>query len=165
MTAKASARSTPSRIRVFRITKRKVVKSAFSGSGARLYGGRWSSIGTSMVYTAGSLSLAVLEWRVHLAQWPPPPLVVIEFEFDESLIWIPATPPSGWNRFPAPPSAAAFGDEWINSARSVVLRVPSAVVSEEWNYLLNPAHPDFGALMIGKPRLFRPDTRLAPIIS
>lgn len=153
------------RLTGFRVLKRKFLSSAFSGLGARLYGGRWNSIGTPMVYTAGSLSLAVLEWRVHLAQWPPPPLLVIEVQFDESLVWTPAKLPSGWRRFPAPRSVAIFGDNWVRSQRSAVMRVPSAVVPQEWNFLLNPAHPDVEKLVTGKPRVFRPDIRLGPMVS
>ncbi len=100
----------PKRISAIRIVTRKFASSAFSGDGARLFGGRWNSIGTSMVYTASSLSLAILEWRVHLAQWPAPAASVIEVEIDESLIWIPPKVPSGWKRVPAIRSTAAFGD-------------------------------------------------------
>lgn len=163
MSGKPPAQPSAPHLSAFRIVKRKFAHGAFSGTGARLYGGRWNSIGTPMVYTAGSLSLAVLEWRVHLAQWPPPPLLIVQVQFEESLVWAPARFPAGWDRFPALPSVAAFGDRWINSLRSVILRVPSAVVPGEWNYLLNPKHPEFGKLLIGRPRLFRPDRRLAPL--
>lgn len=153
----------PRRISVIRIVTRKFARSAFSGDGARLYGGRWNSIGTSMVYLAGSLSLAILEWRVHLAQWPAPAASVIDVEVEESLIWITPRLPPSWKRMPATRATAAFGDEWIQSARSAVMRVPSAVVPEEWNYLVNPAHPDFPKLVIGRPRNLKPDPRLGPI--
>ena len=72
-------------------------------------------------------------------------------EIEGSLIWIPARLPPGWRQLPATRGTAIFGDEWINSARSVGMRVPSAVVPGEWNYLLNPAHPDFSKLIIGGP--------------
>src|SRR2546425_3251509 len=93
-------------LRAFRIVKRRFVRFTFSGLGARLYGGRWNSMGTSMVYTAGSLSLAVLEWRVHLAQWPLPSLCVTDIEFDEALVWTPTKLPPDWKHFPAPPAVA-----------------------------------------------------------
>jgi RES domain-containing protein len=135
----------------FRIVKRKFATTAFSGVGARVYGGRWNSPGTPMVYTSGSLALAVLEWRVHLAQWPAPSMVFLQLTFDESLVWAPARLPAGWDRTLAPRAAALLGDRWIRSQRSVMMRVPSAVVSREFNYLLNPAHPEFHKLGIGKP--------------
>ena len=70
----------PSRIRAYRILKRKFVATAFSGQGARLFGGRWNSPGVGVVYTAGAVSLGILEWRVHLTQWPAPPHVLIEID-------------------------------------------------------------------------------------
>ena len=163
MSADAAGGRSVRRVSAFRIVKRKCASLAFSGLGARLYGGRWNSIGTAVVYTAGSLSLAVLEWRVHLAQWLPPALLVIDAGFDETLVWTPAKLPSGWKSFPAPPAVAAFGDDWVNSRRSVVMRVPSAIVPQECNYLLNPGHPDFAGLVLGEASLFRPDTRLGPV--
>ena len=147
----------------FRVAKRKFAKTAFSGSGARLYGGRWNSIGTPMVYTAGSLSLSLLEWRAHLAQWPAPPLMVIEVEIEEHLIWTPRKLPADWKRLPLGRGSAIFGDDWVRSQRSAVMRVPSVIVPSEWNYLLNPTHPDFQRLRIGKPRGLRPDPRLGPL--
>src|SRR5438034_4686283 len=160
MTGAVSRRKSVVGVTAFRIVKRKFAANAFSGEGARRYGGRWNSIGTPMVYTAGSLSLAVLEWRVHLAQWPTPPLISIEVTFDESFLWIPRKLPAGWDRIPAPRTTAAFGDQWVRLQRSVAMRVPSAVVPQEFNYLLNPVHPEFGRLTVGKPQLFYPDPRL-----
>src|SRR6266567_1535384 len=92
-----------------RIVKRKLVGSAFSGAGARLFGGRWNSVGTPLVYTAGSLSLALLEWRVHLTHWPSPPMVVIPVEIDPGLVWSPTRLPSRWKEYPYPRATAAFG--------------------------------------------------------
>ena len=114
-----------------------------------------------MVYTAGSIALAVLEWRAHLPQWPGPAVCLIDVSMDESLIWTPTRLPNGWKTTPAPPSVTAFGDAWISSQRSAVMRVPSAIVNQEWNYLLNPVHPDFLKLHIGRPRVFKLDPRLA----
>jgi RES domain-containing protein len=150
-------------VRAFRIVKQKFARTAFSGMGARATGGRWNSPGTGMVYTASSLPLAILEWRVHLAQWPPPSVMVIEVEIPPSLISTPSRFPRGWDQYPCIPATAAVGDAWIRSARSAVLRVPSAIVPTEWNYLLNPQHPDFGRVTIHKPRRIRPDPRLGPL--
>ena len=154
-------RSDPA-ITAFRIVKRKLAGSAFSGAGARLFGGRWNSVGSPMIYTAGSISLALLEWRVHLTQWPPPPMVVIPSEIDPGLVWRPARLPSRWKDYPPPRATAGFGDAWVKSNRSAVMRVPSVVVPTEWNYLLNPNHPDFSKLVPGKARLLNPDPRLGP---
>ena len=153
------------RIQACRILKRRFVSSAFSGEGARRYGGRWNSTGTAVVYTSSVMSLAILEWRANLTQWPAPPSVIIEIEFDASLVWSPTKLPAGWKRWPYPITNAAVGDNWVRSGRSAVLELPSAVVPEELNYILNPAHLDFGKISIGKPRVFKADPRLGPLAS
>jgi RES domain-containing protein len=153
-------------IHAYRILKRKFTATAFSGEGARLYGGRWNSPGVAVVYTSSVISLAILEWRCHLSQWPAPPSVLIEIEFDPSLVWSPARLPANWWLFPFPKANAAVGDHWVRSGRSAVLKLPSAMIPrdhDEYNYLLNPAHPDFGKIKIGRPRTFRMDPRLGSL--
>ena len=148
----------------WRITKRKHVKTAFSGSGARKYGGRWNSPATAIVYTAETQSLAVVEMLVHL---DGPELlqryVVIGIEMEESLVRKvePSDLPRNWRADPAPVRLRRIGDEWIEAAASAVLQVPSTLVSAESNFLLNPAHPDFAKLGIGDPVSFHFDQRLA----
>ena len=153
------------RIQAYRILKRRFVSSAFSGEGARRYGGRWNSTGTAVVYTSSVMSLAILEWRANLTQWPAPPSVLIEIEFDAALVWSPPRLPACWKRWPCLKANAALGDNWVRCARSAVLKLPSAVVPEEFNYILNPAHPDFGKISMGKPRPFKADLRLGPLPS
>jgi RES domain-containing protein len=150
-------------IRAYRIVKRKFVAAAFSGEGARLYGGRWNSAGVAVVYTSGSIALTILEWRAHLTQWPAPPMVIIEVEFDPSLIWAPAKLPPNWRQYPHPKADATIEDNWIESGRSAILKLPSAIVPTEFNYLLNPAHPDFDKITIGREHIFKADPRLAPL--
>jgi len=165
MSGVASGAGVTTRIRAYRILKGKFVGSAFSGEGARLYGGRWNSTGVAVVYTSSAVSLAVLEWRAHLTRWPSPASVIIEIAFDASLIWSPPRLPASWRRWPYPKTSAAVGDNWVRSGRSAVLKLPSAVVPSEFNYLLNPAHPDFGRISIGKPQVFKADPRLGPLAS
>jgi RES domain-containing protein len=151
-------------ITAWRITKRRHVKTAFTGSGARKYGGRWNSPGTSIVYTSETQSLAVLEMLVHLEQ---PDLlqryVLIGITIDAALIETldNSRLPRNWRS--APPSIALrrLGDEWAASQSTVALRVPSVLVPSESNFLLNPAHPDFHKLAIGEPTAFAFDERLA----
>jgi RES domain-containing protein len=112
---------------------------------------------------SSTISLAILEWRTNLTQWPAPPLVIIEVEFDASLVWSPSKLPTGWQRWPCPKTNVAIGDNWVRSGRSAVLKLPSAVVPEEFNYILNSVHPDFGRIRIGKPRVFKVDPRLGPL--
>jgi RES domain-containing protein len=128
-------------IHAYRILKRNCVDAAFSGEGARLYGGRWNSPGVAVVYTSSVISLAILEWRCHLTQRPAPASVLIEIGFDASLVWSPSRLPANWWLYPFPIANAAFGDHWVRSGRSAVLKLPSATVPrdhEEYNYLLNP---------------------------
>lgn len=152
-------------IRAFRLCKTRYLATAFTGEGARLAGGRWNSPGVAIVYTSASLSLATLEVLVHLEDpetfarlfsW-----VAVEIP-DGSVesLSISALPPN-WSADEIPTATRVLGDAWARSRRGAVLAVPSVVTPGEWNYLLNPAHPDFAKIRIGQPQAFRPDPRLA----
>lgn len=159
----ASARRATARLKAYRIVKRRLANTAFSGEGARLYGGRWNSPGIPVVYTSSTIALAVLEWRAQLTQWPAPPVMIIEIEFSPTLVRSPSKLPHNWKQLPAPKACAAVGDNWVRSGESALLRVPSAIVPEELNYLINPLHADFAKIVRGKPRLLRVDQRLGPL--
>jgi len=142
---------------------RKYANDAFNGEGARRYGGRWNHRGISMVYTSGSIALAALELLVHLEEYKLlKTFICIPVEFDASLcVRIERFKlPSDWTSDPAPSSTKTIGSEWIKQSLSVILIVPSVVVPLEYNYLINPSHPDFKKLSIGKPREFQYDPRL-----
>jgi RES domain-containing protein len=147
----------------WRITKRKHARNAFSGEGAREFGGRWNSPGIAIVYTAQSQSLAALEMLVHLES---PELlekyVLLEVEFDGALVTEVQRSqlPRNWRSDPPPAQVRAIGDEWALAGSSAVLLVPSALVPGENNFLLNPKHPDFTRLRIGEPLSFHFDPRL-----
>ena len=151
-------------IAAWRIFKARHAATAFTGKGAREFGGRWNSRGTSVIYCAGAQSLAALELLVHLSS-----LQVLEeyqmvrVEFDDGLIerLDAGVLPTTWRDYPAPATLAAIGDAWAINGRSVVLQIPSALVPDENNYLLNPTHPDFRKLKVGKPQSFQFDRRLA----
>lgn len=152
------------RITAWRITQRRFLKTAFTGEGARLYGGRWNSKGTAMVYLAESQSLAVLEMLVHLdASALLAAYVLTEVRFEVSLVMDlePSALPKRWGATPAPQRLKAIGDNWIASRASAILRVPSALVPGESNYLINPSHPDFKKIAIGKPIRYEYDQRFA----
>jgi RES domain-containing protein len=144
----------------WRIVKEKHVAHAFSGEGARLYGGRWNSPGTSVVYTSGSRALAALESLVHLN----PPVIfkyaAIPIAFDDALLEEVAALPADWTEEPPPSATKAIGDLWVQEARSAMLKLPSVIIPREPNYLLNPAHPDFRKIVIGRPEPFCFDPRL-----
>ena len=150
-------------ISAWRITKRKHAKTAFNGSGARRYGGRWNSPGTAIVYTSETQSLAVLEMLVHL---DGPDLlqeyVLIGVEIEESLLrdLDPSVLPHNWRTDPAPLALRKIGDEWAVARSSVALRVPSILLPGESNVLINPVHGDFARFVIGKPLAFSFDPRL-----
>ena len=126
-------------------------------------GGRWTSSGRRAVYTAGSLALATLEIIVHLETTETlPAYSVFELAIPEKLVASlrPGSLPRRWRDDPSPAALRALGDGWLESGKSAVLRVPSAVIGVEFNYLLNPAHPDFSRVTIG-PRLpYELDRRL-----
>ena len=116
-----------------------------SGTGARLYGGRWNSEGKAMLYTASSRALAVLEVLVHLNTLIVPNnfcLTEIEvpdndiFSLDETLL------PSNWRDISPPLMLRELGDEFLKKRGHLLLKVPSSIVPAEYNYLLNPLHPD-----------------------
>jgi RES domain-containing protein len=146
----------------WRIVKEKHAATAFSGEGAAKTGGRWNSRGVPIIYTSCTRALAALEILVHLN----PPLlfkyVAIPVKFDDALleIFLVKTLPADWQTEPPTPSTKAIGDTWVREARSAMLALPSVIISGELNCLINPAHPDFKKLSIGKPEPFAFDPRL-----
>ncbi|MGH9450062.1 MAG: RES family NAD+ phosphorylase [Terriglobia bacterium] len=152
------------KVSAWRMVKRKLAKTAFSGEGARRYGGRWNSPDVAMIYTAESQSLAALEIVVHLeAVELLDEYVVFEVEMDERMIarveW--AQLPRRWRADPPPAGLRALGDSWVASGTSAALQVPSAMVPAEHNFLLNPRHADFSKLRVGRAVRFLFDPRLA----
>jgi len=147
----------------WRLVKKEFAASAFDGEGARINSGRWNSVGVAVVYSAQSQSLALLEVLVHLEDrsllskyW----MGAVHFkESHISRIDERKLPPN-WRDEVPPMALQEIGDEWVKERRSVVLRVPSAIVVDEVNYLINPQHPDFNSLQIEQPHPFPVDERL-----
>jgi len=147
----------------WRIVQAHVADRAFTGEGAHRYGGRWNSKGFAVVYTSGSISLAILEVLVHIQIYDIlEEYVYIPVEFDQklSLALNPDELPDNWNQDPSPQTIKQIGDNWVESRQSVILAIPSAIVPTEKNYLLNPAHPNFNKLNFGSPAKFEFDLRL-----
>jgi RES domain-containing protein len=146
----------------WRLIKTKYLSTAWDGEGARKAGGRWNPPGVAVVYTSGSLSLALVEVLVHLPADILPAYSAAPVEFADSLLTAIALAelPKNWRDSPPPATTQGIGAAWIASAASVVLRVPSVVVPGESNFLLNPAHPDFVRIRIGAPTTFPFDPRL-----
>jgi RES domain-containing protein len=150
-------------VTAYRITKAAHASAIWSGIGAQTFPGRWNSKGVAVVYTAQSRSLAAIEQLVHLSK--PRALrgfVLASISFDDSGIrWIdPASLPVGWDDPVAPAFLKKMGDDWIGAGKDLALAVPSAVIAGEWNYLLNPAHPEFVGLLKSTPEPFVFDRRL-----
>lgn len=149
-------------MRVYRLVRPEHGKTAFSGEGAALVGGRWNHRSLRVVYTSSSVSLAVLEALVHVEQGGALPtmlLFTVDIPDSQAIGSVTTTDLPG---FPAVNEHMTrdIGTEWLRSGRTVALVVPSAVVTLESNVLLNPSHPAFGNLVIGDPVLFTPDARL-----
>ena len=138
-------------------------RAAFSGEGARRFGGRWNSPGVAVVYLSEYQSLAALEIFVHLRPLlPRDKFLLYRVKWDAALMeQLPAKSlPAEWRASPPGPATMSLGDEWVRAAGSVVLSVPSAIIPAERNFLLNPAHPDFRRLRIAKPIDFVFDPRI-----
>ena len=151
-------------MKLWRISARRHATRALDGEGARRYGGRWNPPGVAMVYTAGSLALALLELLVQVdVDLVPEDLVAIGVEVGERVrvrTLRPAQLPAGWHRYPAPDATQALGAAWVASGDTALLAVPSVVVPQETNYLINPAHADVRGFRILPPAPLRLDPRL-----
>jgi RES domain-containing protein len=149
-------------VRAWRLLKAKFAADAFSGEGAFKFGGRWNSVGTRVVYTAESIALATLEI---LAGGAPLSLlgdfVKIPVEFDDASVHSLNVLPEAWNKYPPGRKTREIGDAWVKDLKSLVLKVPSAVVREEFIYVINPLHPAAAKrLRIGKAQHYHVDKRL-----
>ena len=150
-------------MRLWRICRRAHAAVAFSGEGARLYGGRWNSQGVTVVYTSPSLALATVETFVHLEpNLRPDDLVSISAEMPDGIATERLDLKSlsrKWYEL-RDESLRTFGDRWIRAGETLMLHVPSAAIRGEWNVLLNPEHSDFRKLKIEKPKPFEFDLRM-----
>lgn len=137
-----------------------------TGTGAKFSGGRWNDVGVPMVYAASSRALACLETVVHVnAGGLPFNRYLVEVEVPDDLwtaaeIADPATLPVGWEAEPAGHVSIKFGSTWANESRSALLLVPSVIVREEQNLLINPAHPDAAQVRALKVERWLYDPRL-----
>ena len=117
-----------------------------SGTGAKITGGRWNSAGVPVLYCASSIALATLE-TVHYLRSSGLPFnrYLVRFELPDAT-WRARhaldPPPGGWDTIPAGMTSRVAGDTWLASLASALLLVPSVIVPEEWNVLINPNHPD-----------------------
>jgi RES domain-containing protein len=139
-----------------------------SGVGAERAGGRWNRVGTLLVYSSTSRALACLETVVHLASRPLPLNRYLVRIVVPAAAWKAATvvDPAklvGWDAEPAGAVSLDWGNRWVASKATLLARVPSVIVPEESNVLINPAHPDASIVQATKIRRWLYDTRLAPV--
>ncbi len=138
-------------VNAWRISKTRYATSTLDGEGALLNGGRWNSVGTRIAYASESVALATLEVLVGLQDTAIlSSYSLTRAQFPEDLVEIldRRILPVAWSRHPPAPETQRVGDLWVAQARSAVLKVPSAVVEPEHNYLLNPLHPQFGSVLV-----------------
>lgn len=151
---------------VYRISKTKYIND-LSGTGAKLYGGRWNEKGIPLVYTSSSISLAILESLVHFSFNMAPPdmsiaTIYIPDNIFESSVDIKSFGklPNSWNENLPNPKTQQFIKKWINNKSSLILKVPSAINSREFNYLINPLHKDINLIILQDIVPFSFDKRL-----
>ena len=139
-----------SRLAAFRLYKSVHAATAMTGDGAKKFGGRWNHEGYAVVYCSSSLALAQLETLVHLhGPLPPDGFESLELSLPSGCVGTRINVDeleescSGWRSYPPHVLLQEMGTDWIESAASLVMEVPSAVSPSESNFLVNPAHPDF----------------------
>ncbi|HEY6909220.1 MAG TPA: RES family NAD+ phosphorylase [Myxococcales bacterium] len=150
-------------MKAWRLSRSDSQRRTFDGEGARSFAGRWNPPGVPVAYASEHLSLAVLEVLVHArvdqiriafhAFAIVIPDALVEVVPDERL-------PPGWDGFAIADATRQFGETWARERRSVALSVPSVVVRQERNVVLNPLHPEFAQLEIARPAAFSFDERL-----
>ena len=149
--------------RVYRILRKAYARRPFDGEGTYRFGGRWSSPGTRLVYTAEHLSLAMIEYFVHIdPDDPPKDLMLVTADIPDRVSRVSYPPrrlPVSWRQTPAPPALAEIGDSFAENHRTAILIVPSALAPAESNWLINPRHPDFAKIRVHPPKRFRYDPR------
>lgn len=150
-------------IKLFRISTSQHIND-ITGTGARIYGGRWNHAGYPVVYVSGSRSLAALEFLVHVPMaLAPEDLSIVEINIHKNVKRVSIKEsqlPLNWRDYPAPEQLANIGTNWIKSKSSLLLDIPSAVVDKEINTLINPLHPDIIHVNVAIVKGFSFDPRL-----
>jgi len=145
---------------VYRITG-KAYSDDLSGTGAKLFGGRWNSKGVPALYTSGFISLTLLEMIVHASFKDfATELHLVHIQFPDTATIKDITLPKLKTNWTEDHEYSRFiGDSFLDSKEQLLLKVPSALVPEEYNYVANPLHADFKKIKISKTVSFQPDKR------
>ncbi len=149
---------------VWRLCRKPFAKKPLDGAGGLYASGRWHSAPRLIVYASESLALASLETLVHLdPDLPPDDLVALEIDVPQGVSMTQlqhAKLPRSWRRYPAPRSVQMLGNAWLDGRRSAVLCVPSVLIPSEFNYLINPQHPEARQITMAAKSPFTFDARL-----
>lgn len=136
---------------VYRIANLKYKDITLSGIGAEKVGGRWNQVGTRAVYCSENISLALLEYYVHSENtaYLPKEILVAKIEFpDEFIIADLSDLPERWNQYPYTSKTTSIFTNRVKDTTLFALRVPSTIVPQESNIILNPLYHDFGKVQI-----------------
>jgi RES domain-containing protein len=129
---------------VYRVGKTKHAND-LSGEGAKINGGRWNHKNFPCLYTSASRALSLLEYTVNVnIEYIPRALSVSTIEIPDSEILKinEASLPGDWKQVPSPSSTKDFGTHFLKAGKKAIIQIPSSIIKEEYNYLLNPAHPE-----------------------
>ncbi|MCG2792560.1 MAG: RES family NAD+ phosphorylase [Weeksellaceae bacterium] len=145
---------------VYRLSK-DAYANDLTGKGAEIAGGRWNSKGNAALYTGQSIALCVTEIAVHLPLGIiPKDYRLIQIELPDVIFFEPKRFPTNWNTFPHLDSTQKMGDKFIKANKFLVMKVPSATVRGEFNYIINPRNLNFKDVKIKKVERFTFDDRL-----
>jgi RES domain-containing protein len=154
-------------LKAYRLVSPGWVDTAFSGEGARKYGGRWNSPGRPVIYLGGSRALTALELLVHLTTTLSRAKAYSLLEVSipnsccKSITKVrPEILPDNWRLSPPGKSSMEIGDSWLAGGTTLLLSVPSTLIPDENNLLLNPRHPLFPKIKVASPTPFTFDPRL-----
>lgn len=141
-------------MRVYRVERKKYLKTTLKGIGAALTEGyRWNSLNTYLVYTAESRALATLEVSIHLdlSEDLPTDRFYVEIDIPDDIRILEIYPedlPENWDSRPPILETQFIGDDFVKDGGAAVLKVPSCIVHQEYNYLINPNHPDSSKIKV-----------------
>jgi RES domain-containing protein len=147
---------------VYRISSALYIKD-LTGLGPKTYGGRWNYRGVPAIYTSETRALAALEFLVHVKTRMADNLKIATISIPDSIVPLEfriETLPKGWRDHPPPVKLAEMGTDWLKSLKSLLLRVPSAVIPNEVNFIINPMHADVKYVKISHVENFTYDKRL-----
>lgn len=137
--------------------------SQLTGEGAKLHGGRWNFIGYPCLYVSESKALSVLEYAasVNLEEIPSSLSITVYIIPDKS--WKEYSEPElpqNWLQVPAPEETKEYGSRFLREAKLLALKIPSVIIVTEFNFILNPLHPDFKKVKIKDVHPFTFDKRI-----